>query len=187
MRSFRLPFIAAMILCIAGVASAQTSPPLRLVTTISLPDLKEGDFDHFVVDLAGRGDEGLLLARGGEYDLIILDVMLPGQDGWSVLAELRQSGKQTPVVLLTARDAEEDCCDAWVVWALPASARAYALALVETVDFLADARPALPALASGFGHVTRACASSAPIRRRSASSNTAKTSASRSSTSTVPT
>ncbi len=51
------------------------------------------------------------------------------------------------------REAEEECCDAWVVWALPGSARSYALALVETVDFLADARAALPALASGFGHV----------------------------------
>lgn len=51
------------------------------------------------------------------------------------------------------REAEEECCDAWVVWALPGSARAYALALVETVDFLAGARPALPALASGFGQV----------------------------------
>ena len=51
------------------------------------------------------------------------------------------------------REAEEECCDAWVLWALPESARAYALALVETVDFLAEARPALPVLASGFGHV----------------------------------
>jgi beta-lactamase regulating signal transducer with metallopeptidase domain len=51
------------------------------------------------------------------------------------------------------REAEEECCDAWVLWALPESGRAYALALVETVDFLAEARPALPVLASGFGHV----------------------------------
>lgn len=52
------------------------------------------------------------------------------------------------------REAEEECCDAWVLWAVPGSARAYALALVETVDFLAEARPRLPALASGFGHVS---------------------------------
>jgi beta-lactamase regulating signal transducer with metallopeptidase domain len=51
------------------------------------------------------------------------------------------------------REAEEQCCDAWVLWALPASAKTYALALVETVDFLSEARPALPALASGMGHV----------------------------------
>lgn len=53
------------------------------------------------------------------------------------------------------REAEEECCDAWVVWALPGAARAYAFALVETVDFLAGAPPALPQLASGFGPVQR--------------------------------
>jgi len=51
------------------------------------------------------------------------------------------------------REAEEQCCDAWVLWALPRSARTYALALVETVDFLSETRPALPVLASGVGHV----------------------------------
>lgn len=49
------------------------------------------------------------------------------------------------------REAEEQCCDAWVVWALPHAAKQYATALVETVDFLADDRAALPALASGAG------------------------------------
>jgi beta-lactamase regulating signal transducer with metallopeptidase domain len=53
------------------------------------------------------------------------------------------------------REAEEQCCDAWVVWALPGTARAYATALVETVDFLAEARPALPPLASGLGHFSQ--------------------------------
>ncbi len=62
----------------------------------------------FVVDVAADGDEGLHLARGGNYDLLILDVMLPGRDGWSVLSELRQAGQQTPVLFLTARDAVED-------------------------------------------------------------------------------
>jgi bla regulator protein BlaR1 len=51
------------------------------------------------------------------------------------------------------REAEEQCCDAWVLWALPKSAKTYALALVETVDFLSEVRPTLPALASGMGHV----------------------------------
>jgi beta-lactamase regulating signal transducer with metallopeptidase domain len=49
------------------------------------------------------------------------------------------------------RQAEEECCDAWVTATVPDSARAYALALVETVDFLAGARPLLPPLASGLG------------------------------------
>jgi beta-lactamase regulating signal transducer with metallopeptidase domain len=51
------------------------------------------------------------------------------------------------------REAEEQCCDAWVLWALPQAAKTYALALVETVDFLSETQPALPALASGMGHV----------------------------------
>jgi multidrug efflux pump subunit AcrB len=50
------------------------------------------------------------------------------------------------------QQAEEECCDAWVVWTLPALAKAYAKALLQTVDFL-DARPALPPVASGIGHV----------------------------------
>ena len=58
----------------------------------------------FVVDVANQGDEGLGRALGGGYDLVILDVMLPGRDGWSVLSELRQAGKQTPVLFLSARD-----------------------------------------------------------------------------------
>jgi len=62
----------------------------------------------FVVDVASQGEEGLHLARTGEYDLLILDIMLPERDGWSVIAELRRAGKQTPVLFLTARDAVQD-------------------------------------------------------------------------------
>ncbi len=49
--------------------------------------------------------------------------------------------------------AEEECCDAWVLWLMPGAGRDYALALVETLDFLAGARAALPPVASGIGHV----------------------------------
>ena len=62
----------------------------------------------FAVDVAAQGEDGLWLARSGGYDLIILDVMLPGRDGWSILAEIRREGKETPVLFLTARDAVED-------------------------------------------------------------------------------
>lgn len=62
----------------------------------------------FVVDLAGRGDEGMELAQQTAYDLLILDVNLPGRDGWAVLKELRDAGCQTPVLFLTARDAVTD-------------------------------------------------------------------------------
>ncbi len=60
----------------------------------------------FVADLAANGIDGLHLASTGDYDLILLDVMLPGLDGWSVMRELRKS-RQTPVVFLTARDEVE--------------------------------------------------------------------------------
>jgi two-component system copper resistance phosphate regulon response regulator CusR len=62
----------------------------------------------FVVDVAGDGDDGLHAARAGGYDLVILDVLLPGRDGWSVLTELRRAGIATPVLFLTARDAVPD-------------------------------------------------------------------------------
>jgi len=59
----------------------------------------------FVVDVAGDGLEGLYLAREVDFDLLILDVMLPGLDGWQVLTRLRQAGRRAPVLILTARDA----------------------------------------------------------------------------------
>ncbi|HTF55935.1 MAG TPA: heavy metal response regulator transcription factor [Planctomycetota bacterium] len=62
----------------------------------------------FATDVALAGEEGLHLARIGEYDIIILDVMLPERDGWSVLSELRRAGNATPVLFLTARDGVED-------------------------------------------------------------------------------
>ena len=62
----------------------------------------------FVVDIAINGDIGLHLARSIHFDLIILDVMLPGRDGWQVVTELRQAGQPTPILLLTARDSVPD-------------------------------------------------------------------------------
>jgi two-component system, OmpR family, copper resistance phosphate regulon response regulator CusR len=59
----------------------------------------------FVVDVAGDGLDGLHLAQEIEFDLVILDVMLPGLDGWQVLTRLRQTGGHALVLLLTARDA----------------------------------------------------------------------------------
>ena len=62
----------------------------------------------FVADLASNGSDGLHLALHGEYDLVILDVMLPELDGWQVLASLRRRGLEMPVLFLTARDQVED-------------------------------------------------------------------------------
>ncbi len=62
----------------------------------------------FVADLARDGLDGLHLALTGDYDLLVLDVMLPKLDGWQVLQEIRHKGKQLPVLFLTARDQVED-------------------------------------------------------------------------------
>jgi two-component system, OmpR family, copper resistance phosphate regulon response regulator CusR len=62
----------------------------------------------FVVDVSQDGEEGLELALHREYDLLILDVLLPGREGWSILAELRRVGKKIPVLFLTARDRVQD-------------------------------------------------------------------------------
>jgi two-component system copper resistance phosphate regulon response regulator CusR len=59
----------------------------------------------FVVDVAVDGFNGLHLARELHFELVVLDVMLPGLDGWQVLTRLRQEGKSVLVLLLTARDA----------------------------------------------------------------------------------
>jgi len=62
----------------------------------------------FTVDVAQDGEDGLHLALAEDYDLVVLDVMLPQRDGWSVLSQLRRSGNQTPVLFLTARDSVQD-------------------------------------------------------------------------------
>lgn len=62
----------------------------------------------FFTDVASNGDGGLEMARSREYDLIILDIMLPGRDGWSVMSHLQRPGKRVPVLFLTARDSVAD-------------------------------------------------------------------------------
>ena len=62
----------------------------------------------FVADLARDGVDGLHLALTGDYDLALLDVMLPKLDGWEVLRQIRHAGKHLPVLFLTARDQVED-------------------------------------------------------------------------------
>ncbi len=62
----------------------------------------------FVVDWVANGVDGLHHALDGNHDLVILDVMLPGLDGWQVLRSLRGHGRQMPVLFLTARDQVED-------------------------------------------------------------------------------
>lgn len=65
-------------------------------------------FEGFEVMSASDGESGLTLAQKDRYDCIILDVVLPGCDGFEVCRQLRQSGNKTPVIMLTARDQEID-------------------------------------------------------------------------------
>jgi two-component system copper resistance phosphate regulon response regulator CusR len=71
--------------------------------------LKQGLVEAgFVVDLVRDGTDGLHQALTEDFDLAILDVMLPGIDGWAVLAGIRHSGKDMPVLFLSARDHVDD-------------------------------------------------------------------------------
>lgn len=78
-------------------------------------EIKTGDYLRqglneagYNTDLARTGIDGLHLALTGGYELLILDVMLPGLDGWQLLETVRRGGSQMPVLFLTARDQVED-------------------------------------------------------------------------------
>jgi two-component system OmpR family response regulator len=64
--------------------------------------------EGFTVQVAADGPEGLWRGREGGYDLILLDIMLPGMNGYRVCAELRRSGVRTPILMLTAKDGDLD-------------------------------------------------------------------------------
>ncbi|HEY9829951.1 MAG TPA: response regulator transcription factor, partial [Stenomitos sp.] len=62
----------------------------------------------FVVDYCDNGDEGYTRALDNEYDALVLDIMVPGKDGLSILKNLRRKGQNVPVILLTARNELDD-------------------------------------------------------------------------------
>ncbi len=62
----------------------------------------------FTVDVAQNGADGLISTTNGDYDLIVLDVVLPQVDGWTILSALRGASNHTPVLFLTARDSVSD-------------------------------------------------------------------------------
>jgi DNA-binding response OmpR family regulator len=64
--------------------------------------------EGYAVDLAVDGDEATLRAHVNEYDVILLDVVLPRKNGFQIAAELRREGRNTPILMLTSRDAAED-------------------------------------------------------------------------------
>jgi two-component system, OmpR family, copper resistance phosphate regulon response regulator CusR len=71
--------------------------------------LKRGFIEAgFVASVASDGVDGMRQIEGGAFDLIVLDILLPGMDGWRILSWFRETGRQTPVLILTARDAVKD-------------------------------------------------------------------------------
>ena len=71
--------------------------------------LKKGlEEECYIVDYSTNGDEGLYLASVNDYDLILLDIMLPIKDGMEVCKALRNANNQTPIIMLTAKDSIED-------------------------------------------------------------------------------
>jgi two-component system, OmpR family, copper resistance phosphate regulon response regulator CusR len=71
--------------------------------------VREGlEAESYSVSLAHTGEEGFFLANSEHFDLVVLDIMLPGHNGIEVLAAMRKRGLKTPVILLTAKDAVED-------------------------------------------------------------------------------
>lgn len=83
------------------VLVVEDEPDLQRVVAMALRE------EDYAVDTADDGEEGLYKAQTWDYDAIVLDVMLPKRDGWSLLDTLRKT-KPTPVLMLTARDAVKD-------------------------------------------------------------------------------
>ena len=82
---------------------------VRLAETVRRGLVAEG----FVVDVIHNGVDGLFNAQTNDYDVIVLDIMLPGMNGYDVCRELREAGIWTPVIMLTAKDGEFDQVDAF--------------------------------------------------------------------------
>ena len=80
----------------------------RLVGALRSGLQREG----FAVDSAPDGEQGLWLATENDYDVIVLDIMLPRRNGYQVCAQLRQAGVWTPILMLTAKDGEHDHAEA---------------------------------------------------------------------------
>jgi two-component system, OmpR family, copper resistance phosphate regulon response regulator CusR len=104
----------------------------------------------YAVDVARDGDEGVRLAGDHDYDLIVLDVMLPGRDGFAVLRELRADGHAGRVLLLTARDAVADR-----VRGLDLGADDYLVKPFDLDEFLARVRVLLRRAGAGADLPTR--------------------------------
>jgi two-component system OmpR family response regulator len=106
----------------------------------------------FAVDSAADGPAGEAMARAGGYDLIVLDLMLPGRDGLGVLRRLRSAGQRAPVICLTARDTVGDR-----VAGLDAGADDYLVKPFSFAELLARIRAVLRRGSAGPGLPTVLC------------------------------
>src|SRR5271170_3595012 len=97
---------------VTGNVMVASAVAMRLLVVEDEADLRRGleqalREEGYAVDGAGDGADALYKAETWEYDAIVLDIMLPGLDGWEILRRLREK-KKVPVLLLTARDALRD-------------------------------------------------------------------------------
>ena len=93
--------------------SKSVTRKVRLLIVEDEAAIRNGLVDVFVyhgyeVETAERGEVGLRMAQGGNFDLILLDVMLPGIDGFEICNRIRQQDRQQPVIMLTAKSSDED-------------------------------------------------------------------------------
>ena len=101
--------------------------------------IKKGlEEEHYAVDTAYDGETGLYLAEVNEYDLIVLDLMIPKIDGWEVLKRIRKNKNKVPILILTARDTVED-----IVRGLDSGCDDYLTKPFAFVEFLARVRALL--------------------------------------------
>ena len=104
--------------------------------------------EGFATDLAVNGVDGLWRAREGDYDVVVLDIMLPGKNGYQVCAELRAAGDRTPILMLTAKDGEFDEVEALDTGADDYLSKpfSYAVLVARIRALLRRGRPARPAV-----------------------------------------
>src|SRR3954452_3513530 len=107
------PFEESASASATAVTPRKPEPPLMRILLVE-DDSKFGAYleeglrrEGFLVDWARDGAEGVELAQGGLYDLILLDFMLPNKDGLQVAEDVRRLGQSMPILMLTARDSAE--------------------------------------------------------------------------------
>jgi len=122
----------------------------RLLIVEDEPAIRSGLIDVFVyhgyeVDAVADGREGLARALRGSFDMVLLDVMLPGLDGYSICAELRERDRDLPIVMLTAKSADEDVIQGLALGADDYVAKPFSVAqlVLRVQAVLRRARPAL--------------------------------------------